>query len=69
MPLNTPNTAGEVLIDIHFGGVLMQPALATTHMVPLVNPPGTTKVTAAVDVVVCGEGLPSMVEPAGPVHV
>ena len=58
-----------MLIDIHFGGVLMQAALATTHMLPLVKPPGTTSVTAAVDVVVKGDGLPFMVLPAGPVHV
>ena len=42
---------------IHFGTVLMQPALATTHTVPAVNPNGTPSVTAAVDVVVYGVGL------------
>ena len=54
---------------MHLGAVLMQPALATTHTVPVVNPAGTPSVTAAVDAVVYGVGLPLNVEPAGPVHV
>lgn len=70
--LNTPpivfNPPGVLLMAIHFAGVLMHPALATTHRLPLVNPIGVTSVTE-VDVVVYGVGLPFMVDPAGPVQV
>ena len=35
-PLITPIAAGLVLTDIHLGAVLIQLALAVTHMLPLV---------------------------------